>query len=96
MQEEALPTNLAGNKRRSLSSQGGLLNRMFGGSSGSAASKTESTSGTDLASNRSEKQGSKSPSPEKESPDPGGAEHSIQQTSLRGETASLVACQVGW
>lgn len=67
-EKDAPPTNLAGNKRRSLSSQGGLLNRMFGGSSGSAASKSDNNS----ESGRNEKQGSKSPSPEKESAEPGG------------------------
>ncbi|KAM7222371.1 phosphatase 2C-like domain containing protein [Rhypophila decipiens] len=45
---------------------------MFGGSSGSAASKNESNSGADSASGRNEKQGSKSPSPEKEPTEPGG------------------------
>lgn len=45
---------------------------MFGGSSGSAASKSESNPGSDSVSGRNEKQGSKSPSPEKESVDPGG------------------------
>lgn len=41
-------TKLAGNKRRSLSSQGGsLLNRMFGGSSNSSGSKTQSNIKTD-------------------------------------------------
>ncbi|KAM7192831.1 phosphatase 2C-like domain containing protein [Rhypophila sp. PSN 637] len=45
---------------------------MFGGSSGSAASKNESNSGADSASGRNEKQGSKFPSPEKEPTEPGG------------------------
>ena len=61
---------------------------MFGGSSGSAASKIESTSGTDLASSRSEKQGSKSPSPEKESPDPGGVGAGSTPAKVNDQAAS--------
>ncbi|KAJ4304241.1 mgpp2cl-1, protein phosphatase 2C-like protein 1 [Collariella sp. IMI 366227] len=52
-----------GIKRRSLSAQGGLLNRMFGSSSGSGGSKSDANSASN---NPKDKRGSKSPSPEKE------------------------------
>lgn len=59
-------SNLAGSKRRSLSSHGGLLfNKMFGGSSGSSP-KAESNPNTSASSNP--KTDSKSPSPPPESP----------------------------
>lgn len=62
-------SNLAGSKRRSLSSHGGLLfNKMFGGSSGSSP-KAESNPNTTASSNP--KTDNKSPSPPPESP--GGA-----------------------
>ncbi|KAL1844393.1 hypothetical protein VTJ49DRAFT_72 [Mycothermus thermophilus] len=78
------PTNLAGRKRLSLSAQGGLLNRMFGGSSGSGGSKSEPNSNSDTGAGTSkDKAGRKSPSPEKDAggggagrqtPPPGSAE----------------------
>ncbi|KAL2271482.1 hypothetical protein VTJ83DRAFT_853 [Remersonia thermophila] len=77
------PTNLAGRKRLSFSTQGGLLNRMFGGSSGSGGSKSEPNANSDSGAGTSrDKGGSKSSSPEKDAgggagrktPPPGSAE----------------------
>lgn len=76
------PTNLAGNKRRSLSTQGGLLNRMFGGGSSSSTSKTEGSSIADPAqANQREKVGSKSPSPEQDAASARGTSPSPIKTS---------------
>ncbi|KAL2164293.1 hypothetical protein VTH06DRAFT_3509 [Thermothelomyces fergusii] len=43
------PINLAGGKRRSISSHGGLLNRMFGSGSNSGGSKSEKTEGDSVS-----------------------------------------------
>jgi protein phosphatase PTC1 len=59
-----IPNNLAGNKRRSLSSQGGLLNRMFGGGSNSSVSKSEGSAASDTGNGQKEKTDNKLPSPD--------------------------------